>query len=69
MHMENYKHAHGKSTAITHNTLNDKEIWIPLRRICPPRDEFECHETNIQTFEHIAKLYNAQAIQAATGSK
>ena len=34
-------------------TLNDKQIWIPLRRICPPRDEFEYHETNLNTTSRI----------------
>jgi hypothetical protein len=36
-------------------TLNDKEIWVPLRRICPTRDEFECHETNLNTTRRIWK--------------
>ena len=26
---------------------------MPLRRICPPRDEFECHETNLNTTRRI----------------
>ena len=66
MHMENYNNSHGKLQQCTWKmnsnypqyclrllTLNDKQIWIPLRRICPPRDEFECHETNLNTTSRI----------------
>jgi hypothetical protein len=34
-------------------TILYKPIWIPLRRIFPPRDEFECHETNLNATRRI----------------
>jgi hypothetical protein len=66
MHMENKQ----QLPTILSKAINLKrqEIWIPLRRICPPRDEFECQETNLNTPRGQRQRERAKGVTFAAGT-